>query len=251
MVYKTAVARRAWRRINFRSLPSAVAQQLREEILSGWLKPGERLIEQKLADELGIGQPTLREALKELENQGFVRKVPNKGTYVTNLSSDDLKKILEVRICLESVAIYHATRNVTEADLSELDEIVRTMDSAVKALNLGSFQNADVEFHRRIWYLSGNEYVGMALERVLFGLLAFGLVGQHGADTGLREAVETHKQILGGVRSRDPEQARAVFIEAAVHDWSKSRQVEVNLSAGSGVPSISAWHQRNPSKIRG
>jgi len=249
MVHKTAVARRAWRRINFRSLPSAVAQQLREEILSGWLKPGERLIEQKLADELGIGQPTLREALKELENQGFVRKVPNKGTYVTNLSSDDLKKILEVRICLESVAIYHATRNVTEADLSELDEIVRTMDSAVKALNLGSFQNADVEFHRRIWYLSGNEYVGMALERVLFGLLAFGLVGQHGADTGLREAVETHKQILEGLRSRDPEQARAVFIEAIVQDWSKSRQVEVDLSAVS-VPSITAWHQRNPNKAR-
>src|SRR5262249_54252011 len=151
----------------------AVAQQLQEEILSGFLRPGQRLIEQKLAGELGIGQPTMREALQELQKQGFVRKVPNKGTYVTNLSKDDLKKILEVRICLESVAIYHATLNVTEADLSEMDEIVRRMDSAVKALDLGSFQKADVEFHRRIWDVSGNEYIGIALERVLFGLLAF------------------------------------------------------------------------------
>jgi DNA-binding GntR family transcriptional regulator len=247
MLHKTAAARQTWRRVNFRSLPQAVAEQLREEILSGWLKPGERLIEQKLASELGIGQPTMREALKELENQGFVRKVPNKGTYVTNLSSDDLNKILEVRICLESVAIYHAARNASEADLAELDDIVRTMDSAVKAVNLGSFQKADVEFHRRIWHVSGNEYIGMALERVLFGLLAFGLVGQRGADTGLREAVETHKQILEALRSRDPEQARAVFIKAIVEDWKKSRQVEVDLSAVASAPSI---HRRAAKRSR-
>jgi DNA-binding GntR family transcriptional regulator len=125
MIHKTGVARRAWRTRNFRSLPKAVAEQLQEEILSGLLKPGERLIEQKLAGELGIGQPTMREALKELENQGFVRKVPNKGTYVTNLSKDDLKNILEVRICLESAAIYHATANATEADFSGLEESLR------------------------------------------------------------------------------------------------------------------------------
>jgi DNA-binding GntR family transcriptional regulator len=230
MKQNAAAARRVWRQLNFRSLPSAVAQQLQEEILSGSLKPGERLVEQKLASELGIGQPTMREALKELENQGFVRKVPNKGTYVTNLSTDDLKKILEVRICLESVAIYHAARNATEADLSKLEEIVRTMDSAVKALNLANFQKADVEFHRKVWNLSGNEYIGAALERVLFGLLAFGLVGQHGADTGLAEAVETHKQVVEGLRSRDPKQARSVFIAAIVQDWKKSRQVEVDLT---------------------
>src|SRR6058998_1823102 len=81
----------------FPSLPEAVAQKLRDAILAGQLKPGERLVEQKLAANLGIGQPTLREALKELEFQGFVRKSPKKGTYVTELTPEDFRQIQEVR----------------------------------------------------------------------------------------------------------------------------------------------------------
>ena len=78
--------------VRFPSLPEAVAEKLREAVLAGQLKPGERLVEQKLAASLGIGQPTLREALKELEFQGFVRKSPKKGTYVTELTPEDSAK---------------------------------------------------------------------------------------------------------------------------------------------------------------
>src|SRR5713226_6818269 len=94
--------------MRFPSLPEAVAQKLRDAILAGKLKPGERLVEQKLAASFGIGQPTLREALKELEFQGFVRKSPKKGTYVTKLTADDFRKIQEVRMALEVVAIEKA-----------------------------------------------------------------------------------------------------------------------------------------------
>src|SRR2546427_7048922 len=87
------------------SLPEAVAQRLRDAILVGQLKPGDRLVEQKLAGSFGIGQPTLREALKELEFQGFVRKSPKKGTYVTKVTLEDFRKIQQVRMALEVVAI--------------------------------------------------------------------------------------------------------------------------------------------------
>src|ERR671936_391943 len=95
-------------RVHFQSIPETVAETLREGIIAGKLKPGERLVEQKLAAQLGIGQPTLREALKELEYQGFVRKVPNRGTYVTRLSQEDFSKILEVRMALEALVIERA-----------------------------------------------------------------------------------------------------------------------------------------------
>ena len=95
------------------SVPEAVAQKLRDAILAGQLKPGERLVEQKLASRFGIGQPTLREALKELEFQGFVRKSPKKGTYVTLLTPEDFRKIQEVRMSLEVVAIEKAACNMT------------------------------------------------------------------------------------------------------------------------------------------
>ena len=92
--------------VHVRSLAEAAAQSLREAIIAGKLKPGERLIEQKLASQLGIGQPTLREALKELEYQGFVRKLANKGrTFVTKLSTEDISKIHQVRMVLEVLAV--------------------------------------------------------------------------------------------------------------------------------------------------
>jgi DNA-binding FadR family transcriptional regulator len=89
--------------INVPSAPQAAAEALRNAIIAGDIKPGERLLEHKLAARLGIGQPTLREAFKELEYQGFLRKGPQRGTYVTKLSKDDFRKILEVRLALEVV----------------------------------------------------------------------------------------------------------------------------------------------------
>src|SRR5215203_4331878 len=80
--------------VQFTSKPAAVAQKLREAIIGGVLKPGERLVEQKLAAKFGIGQPTVREALKELENQGMVRRAERRGmserrgTYVAELTRE-------------------------------------------------------------------------------------------------------------------------------------------------------------------
>src|SRR5881296_1234514 len=122
--------------MRFPSLPEAVAEKLREAVLAGQLKPGERLVEQKLAASLGIGQPTLREALKELEFQGFVRKSPKKGTYVTQLTKEDFRQILEVRMTLEVLAIEHAARNMSKEAGQELEEIVRRMESSAQKFDL-------------------------------------------------------------------------------------------------------------------
>src|SRR6059036_969333 len=122
--------------VHVRSLAEAAAQSLREAIIAGKLKPVERLIEQKLAASLGIGQPTLREALKELEYQGFVRKSPKKGTYITQLTKEDFRQILEVRMTLEVLAIEHAARNMRKEVAQELEEIVRGMESSAQKFDL-------------------------------------------------------------------------------------------------------------------
>src|SRR5438132_1051531 len=92
-----------WSRVTpiaVQSAPQAAAQAIRNAIIGGDLRPGDRLIEQKWAGQLGIGQPTLREALKELEYQGMVTRIPQRGTYVSQLSPTDFKRLLEVRIPL-------------------------------------------------------------------------------------------------------------------------------------------------------
>src|SRR6202161_1683266 len=94
--------------LTIQSAPQAAAQAIREAIISGELHGGDRIIEQKWAARLGIGQPTLREALNELTHQGLLRKLPQRGTYVAQLSPEDYRLIQEVRIPLEAIDIGHA-----------------------------------------------------------------------------------------------------------------------------------------------
>jgi DNA-binding GntR family transcriptional regulator len=214
--------------VRFPSLPEAVAQKLRDAILAGQLKPGERLVEQKLAGSLGIGQPTLREALKELEFQGFVRKSPKKGTYVTQLTLEDFRKIQEVRMALEVVAIEKAAVNMTDRALAELDQLVTTMRTTAKKFDLATFHKSDLAFHRVIWDMIDNEYLGLALERIAFGLFAFVLLQREpSAANEFIAAAEQHAQIAAGLRTRDPQRARQAFVEATSNFWNTYHRVNI------------------------
>jgi len=217
--------------IRFQSRPEAVAEKLREAILSGSLKPGERLIEQKLAARFRIGQPTLREALKDLELQGFVRKSPKKATYVTHLTEDDFRNMLEVRLALETVAVGRAADNMTPAAVDELEECVRGLESAARTFYLPAFHRSDLLFHRKLWDLAGNEHLSMALERVAFVLFAFVLL-QRDSQNGNNDfvaSVEQHKRILEGLRTGDSLLARQAFFEHTVRFWSEYHHVSVGV----------------------
>src|SRR5713226_9026622 len=208
------------------SVPDAVAQKLRDAILAGQLKPGERLVEQKLASRFGIGQPTLREALKELEFQGFVRKSPKKGTYVTLLTPEDFRKIQEVRMSLEVVAIEKAACNMTDKAMRELEAVVASMRSAAQKFDLATFHKSDVAFHEKVWALTGNEYLELALERIAFRLFAFVLLQREPAAANeFLASAEQHAHILAGLRTRDPKRARQAFVESTTKFWSKYHRV--------------------------
>src|SRR5881397_1973593 len=130
--------------IQVQSLAEAAAQTLRDAIVTGKLRPGDRLVEQHLAAQLTIGQPTLREALKELEYQGFVRKVANKGTYVTDLTKEDFHKINQVRMVLETLAVEQAAPNVSSQAVSQLETMVDSMDRSARKLDRIAFHKADL-----------------------------------------------------------------------------------------------------------
>src|SRR6266849_9313130 len=210
------------------SVPEAVAEKLREAVLAGQLKPGERLLEQKLAASFGIGQPTLREALKELEFQGFVRKSPKKGTYVTELTPEDFLKIQEVRMALEVVAIERAAPNMTNEVVRQLEKLVSAMRTAAQKFDLATFHKSDLAFHRVIWDLTGNEYLGLALERVAFGLFAFVLLQREpSAANEFIASAEQHAEIVAGLCTRDPKRAREAFVKTTTKFWNHYHRVNI------------------------
>jgi len=214
--------------VRLRSLPETVAEQMRSAILDGHLKPGERLIEQKLADLFGIGQPTIREALKELEYQGFVRKLPNRGTYVTDLNPTDMQKMFEVRMGLETLAVERAARNMTSAGLAQLQQHLEAMAGAAEIFDRSAFHQSDVAFHRAMWEISGNEHLSAALDRITFALFAFVLLKHHDVKGGYAAAVKQHQQILDALATNDPAKASQVFQEVTVGYWRKYRHLQID-----------------------
>jgi len=209
--------------LSIQSAPQAAAQAIRESIISGELKGGDRVLEQKWAARLGIGQPTLREALRELEHQGLLRKEPQRGTYVAQLSPEDYRRILEVRIPLEAIAVGRAAKRLTPESEQELTDLVMTMAGTGRDVDVKSFHDCDVLFHRTIWELAGNEYLQNLLETITFRLFVFSVVGRWpdkpNAMAERIAAVQQHIGILEGIKTGNPQQARQAFVKHTVHYW--------------------------------
>ena len=211
------------------SLPETVAGKLREAILSDRLRPGQRLVEQKLAAHFGIGQPTLREALRELEAQGFVRRSEKRGTYVTNLSAEEYRQTHDVRMTLESLAMERAAPNITEEAVRDLEQSLNRLATAARQPDLTLYHKSDMDFHKVIWKLTGNDCLFLTLERITFGLFAFALLGRpsFGVRPDLLAAIEQHRTILEGLCTRDPEVARETFVRVTLQFWKEQHCVEI------------------------
>lgn len=210
-------------RLTVPTAAETAAHAIRDAILLGELLPGERLPEQKWAAKFGIGQPTLREALKELEQLGFVEKTKKRGTYVARLTERDYRDILEVRLPLEAIAVRKVAENITYEIEDELRALILQMANCSEISDLVGFHDADVAFHRRIWDLSENRYLRISLEAICFRL--FSVVGC--SKNRFRAAVQQHFAILDGLSSHDPAKAELAFLEATLGYW--NTQYHVNL----------------------
>ncbi|MBB3695250.1 GntR family transcriptional regulator [Sphingomonas sp. BK580] len=220
--------------LEFTTRSQAAAQALREAIISGELVQGDRLLEQHWSKRLGIGQPTLREAMRELEYQGLLRRTHQRGTYVAELSPDDYRQILEVRIPLEARAMGLASERLTPELAKELIDIVATMADTERDEDVRRFHDCDVMFHRRIWDAAGNPYLRALLESITFRLFVFSVVGRWPESpntlTERRAAIRQHQGILDGILSRDPRQARRAFVDQTVNYWNEQYGLDLRLS---------------------
>jgi DNA-binding GntR family transcriptional regulator len=195
-----------------------VVQVLREAIVTGNMKPGNAIVENKVAQQLGVGQPLVREALIELEHQGFVRRFPYRGTYVTKLSPEDIKQIFELRIKLEGIAIDWARQKAGHDEIEALRHNIGLMKLAARNHDAAQFYENDLEFHRKLWKLSGNKYLVEALERVVVPLFAFFVIKTTSDRESLQESAERHEKILDAFDLPTPDYLRR-FMEETLRGW--------------------------------
>jgi DNA-binding GntR family transcriptional regulator len=183
-----------------------VVLAIREAILSGSIQPGDQIVESKLAQQLGSGIPLVREALIELEHQGFVQKIPYKGTMVTKLGAKEIGQIFKLRIELEVLAIEWAKEHLTDEDVAELRALIRKMERAAEELNLSEFYEHDLAFHRRLWAMSGNTYLVDALERVVVPLFAFFVMKTKRERDSYLESAVAHMKIVDALPEKSAEE---------------------------------------------
>src|SRR5437764_10236322 len=114
------------------SKKARIVASLRDAIVSGTVRSGEQIVEGKLAQELGVGQGLIREALIELEHQGFVQRTPFSGTQVVKLSSEDAQEIFDLRIALEPLAVSLAGFALTARSMEELERLANKVQRAAE-----------------------------------------------------------------------------------------------------------------------
>jgi DNA-binding GntR family transcriptional regulator len=184
-------------------LKDRVSELIKDAILSGKLEPGDRIVEMKLAADLGVATTSVREALFELESQGFVTRFTNKGTFVTQLSKDDISQIIRVRHELEGLATELAEQRSTPDDVAELRTRVSEMEEAARRSDLRQFYRADIEFHQKIWTLSGNRHLCKALDTIVGPLFAFFILRNPSDSVDeLLKSVEWHGKIVDAIADR-------------------------------------------------
>jgi DNA-binding GntR family transcriptional regulator len=195
-----------------------VVRAVKEAILSGSIPPGAAIVEARIAQQVGAGIPLVREALIQLEHHGFVQRTPYKGTTVTKLEPADIKQIFRLRVELEGLAIEWARENVTAADIEELRGIIKRMKHAAAELDMDQFYESDLDFHRKIWVMSGNSYLVDALERVTVPLFAFFVMKTRREPESYTESAIMHEKIVDAMSQMQANELSEVM-KSSLSGW--------------------------------
>ena len=214
IIYKDTSSRKMLKLIQPISKKDQVIAAIKDAILSGAIEPGDQIVESRMAHELGSGIPLVREALVALEHQGFVQKTPYKGTTVTKLEPKQIQDNFQLRVELEPLAVEWASGNVTPADIRELRDLIRRMERAAADLDLDQFYQNDLEWHRKLWDLSGNAYLADTLERLVVPLFAFFVMKTSREKEAYVESAATHARIVEALAESSAAEARALMKES-------------------------------------
>ena len=184
------------------SLRSKVFTQIQNNILNGLYQPGDNLIETKLSEELGVSRTPVREALRQLELEGLVQSIPNKGAIVKGISTQDIEDIYTIRMLIEGLAARWAAEKITEEELEELNEAVELEEFYTVKNDVSHLLLFDSRFHDIIFKASKSK-------PLMHTLSTFHHYVQRARNASLnnperaRLVLEEHKAILQAIMEHD------------------------------------------------
>ncbi|MDA8289870.1 MAG: GntR family transcriptional regulator [Actinomycetota bacterium] len=187
----------------------SVVTELRRMLLSGELRPGERLVEERLTEHLGVSRPPLREALRVLQRDGVVTYMPRRGVTVTPLVPQDVREIYSLRWSLERLAVDLSLPIDTEERLAPLQEALQEMRVAAEANDGAGVAHANWEFHLGLCSMPGHRRLVASYQRLMMQLqicMAMNLRLREQLYGDALESVVRHEALLEAIRSGEREQ---------------------------------------------
>jgi DNA-binding GntR family transcriptional regulator len=191
-----------------RALRVDVHAALRQALISGALKPGKRINEAEIARQMQISRAPIREAIRQLEQEGLVVSVPRRGTFVVTLSRDDVEEVYTMRADVEARAIRRALPSLRATHLTTLEGLVAAMEGAAVAGDLAKLLEADLEFHRTIVETAGWSRLRKIWDSLQPQTLTFYTL-QTLTDWTPLDHARRHIPLLAAIRGGDPDAAAA------------------------------------------
>lgn len=188
-------------------LRDVVFNTLRQAILKGELKPGERLMEVQLANKLGVSRTPIREAIRKLELEGLVLMVPRKGAEVAEITEKNLRDVLEVRRALEELAVELACDRITKEEIQKLKDAAKELEVALQNDEVTVLAEADVRFHDIIYLATDNQRLIQLLYNLREQMYRYRV--EYLKKKEVHEILlEEHRQIIESIEAGDKQKAK-------------------------------------------
>lgn len=193
-------------------LRDVVFNTLRQAILRGELKPGERLMEIQLANKLGVSRTPIREALRKLELEGLVNMVPRKGAEVADITEKSLRDVLEVRKALEELSVQLACEKITEEEIEELKQVAERFKDTLDDQDVTKIAEADVAFHDVIYTATDNQKLILLLNNLREQMYRY-RVEYLKKEEAYPQLIAEHEELIDNISKRNKEEATRIMCE--------------------------------------
>ena len=194
---------------DYKPLREVIFNSLREAIIIGELRPGERLMEVQLAEKMGVSRTPVREAIRKLELEGLVDMIPRKGAHVAELSVKDIMDVLEVRASLDGLATALAAERITDDELKELKHINGQFTQYIEKENLNGSIKKDAEFHDIIYRASRNDKLITILNNLREQVQRFRVIYLKDYNSP-KNLIKEHNDIFEAISLRSIEASRSL-----------------------------------------
>lgn len=193
-------------------LRDVVFNTLRQAILRGELKPGERLMEIQLANKLGVSRTPIREAIRKLELEGLVLMIPRKGAEVADITEKSLKDVLEVRRALEELSVKLTCDRITKEEIKELEQAAENFRKTMKSKDITEIAEADVRFHDVIYTATKNQKLIQLLNNLHEQMYRYRIEYLKDEEV-YPKLLKEHKEIIERINRGEKEEAARIVCE--------------------------------------